>query len=175
MTIDEFQNKFRKNKRFDKYWYHGLCFAVIIFSLFMLYSLVTDTNIKIVDSKTFHFTGFIFLLLLGIYGLFVLRNHYNLTYWNNNLTKDKNLELLNSTCSEFLKGKIKLDDNYAYFIYKKSWWRTSYEVHLFADNNLIAINVEGLDTYDRGFIDFGASKRTQIRILSLLKTKAENF
>jgi uncharacterized membrane protein YhaH (DUF805 family) len=64
MTIEEFQNKFSKNQRFDKFWYHGLCYATISFSLFMLFSISTDTNIKIAGNKTFHFASFIFLLLL---------------------------------------------------------------------------------------------------------------
>lgn len=172
MTIEEFQNKFKKNKRFDKVWYHGLCIATIGFSLFMLYSVTTNTNIKITGNKTFHFFAFIFLLLLGIYGLFVLRKTYKLTYWKNELTKEENINLLNLTCSELLKTDIKLNDNNAYFVYRKSWWRKPYEVHLFADNNLIVINVEGLDIYDGGFIDFGASKRTRNRILDLMKEKA---
>lgn len=48
-----------------------------------------------------------------------------------------------------------------------------YEVFLFADKQIIAINVEGLDLSDGGFIDFGASQRTQNKILSLFKEKAE--
>lgn len=174
MTIEEFQNKFKKNKRFDKYWYHGLCFATIGFALFMLFSLLSDTNIKFTGDKTIHYIGFVILLLMGIYGLFVLRKTYKLSYWDNNLTKEKNIELINSTCSELLNSTIKLDDNFTYFIYRKSWWRTPYEVQLFADNNIIAINVEGVDTSDGGFIDFGASKRTQNRILNMMKEKASH-
>lgn|SRR5690554_1595950 len=172
MTIEEFQNKFKRNKRFDKVWYHGLCIATIGFSLFMLYSILTDTNIKIIGNKTFQFFGFVFLFLFGAYGLFVLRKTYKLTYWKNDLTKEENIVLLSLTCSELLKRDIKLDDNVVHFLYKKSWWRIPYEIHLFAENNLIAINVEGLDLYDGGFIDFGMSKRTRNRILNLMKEKA---
>lgn len=172
MTIEGFQNKFKKNKHFDKLWYYGLCFATIGFSLFMLYSISTGTNIKFSGNKTFHFLGFTFFLLLGIYGLFVLRKTYKLTYWKNDLTKEENIAVLNLTCSELLNNDIKLDDNNAYFVYRKSWWRMAYEVHLFADDNLIAVNVEGLDTYDGGFIDFGVSKRTRNHILKLIKEKA---
>lgn len=140
----------------------------------MLYSLATDTIINFTGSKTFHYSGFIFLLFLGIYGLYVLRNKYKLSYWHNELAKEKNVEIINLTCSELLKTEINLDDNYTYFIYRKNWWRTPYEVHLFGDNNLIAISVEGIDIYDGGFIEFGASKRTQNKILNLLKDKASH-
>src|SRR5690606_23227451 len=168
----QFEIKFKKNNRFNKYWNYSLCFAIIVFSLFMLYSLETDKD-KFSGSNTFYYLGFGFLLLLGIYGLYVLENTYKLSFCNNELTKEENVEALNLACSELLKTEINLDDNYANFIYKKSWWRMPYEVHLFADNNIIAINVEGIDTYDRsGFIDFGASKRTQNKILNLIKEKA---
>jgi hypothetical protein len=175
MTLVEFQNRFNRNKRFDKYWYHGLCIATIGFSLFMLYSLATDSTIKITGNKTFHSFVFICLFLLGIYGLFVLRRQYKLSYWHNDLTKEQNLELLNAVCSELLKLSVTLDDNQAYFVYRKSWWRMPHEVFLFAENNIVAINVEGIDHSDGGFIDFGASKRTRNKILLLIKEKAEEL
>lgn len=175
MTFKEFQNGFIRNKQFEKYLYHGLCIAIIGFSLFMLCSLATNSNSKITGNKTFYYFGFIFLLLLGIYGLFVLRGRYKLSYWHNDLSKEKNLELFNSVCSELMKSSITLYDNQAYFVYRKSWWRMPYEVYLFADKNIIAINVEGLDLSNGGFLDFGASRRTQNKILSLFKEKAEIF
>ena len=93
MTIEEFQNKFKRNKRFDKFWYHGLCFATIGFSLFMLYSVSTNTIINFSGNKTFHFWSFVFLLFLGIYGLIILRRTYKLTYWENDLTKEDNIAI----------------------------------------------------------------------------------
>ena len=173
MTLGDFQNRFKRNKRFDKYWYHGLCIATIGFSLFMLYSLATNSIVNFTGNKAFHFFCFISLFLLGIYGLFVLRRKYRLSYWYNDLPKEKNIELLNSVCSELMKSSVTFDDNNAYFVYRKSWWRTPYEVFLFVDKNIIAINVEGLDVKDGGFIDFGASKRTQNKILLLFKEKAK--
>ena len=172
MTFDEFENKFKKNNRFDKYWYQGLCYLTIGFGLFMLTSLATNSFIKFSGNRTFHYSGFCLLTLLGIYGLFVLRNKYRLTIWENSLTKDKNIELLQDAISSLTNSTFQITDNYVHFIYRKSWWRLPYEIHLFADNNLIAINVEGQDNYDGGFIDFGASKRTQNKILKMLTDQA---
>lgn len=172
MTFDEFENKFKKNVLFDKYWYHGLCYLTIGFGLFMLTALLTDSLIIFSDNRTFHYFTFSFLTLLGIYGLFVLRKKYNLTTWENSLTKEKNKELLQFAYSTLTNSSIQIADNYVHFSYRKSWWRLPYEIHLFADNNLIAINVEGQDNYDGGFVDFGASKRTQNKILKMLIDKA---
>ena len=172
MTFEEFENKFKRNIRFDKYWYYGLCYFTIGFGLFMLTALLTNSFIKFSGNKTFHYSLYCFLILLGIYGLFVLKKKYNLTIWENNLTKDKNIELIQLAFSTLNNSTIQVTDNYVHFIYRKSWWRLPYEIHLFADNNLIAINVEGQDNYDGGFIDFGASKRTQNKILKLLADQA---
>jgi hypothetical protein len=172
MTFDEFENKFKRNVRFDKYWYHGLCYLTIGFGLFMLFALLTNSFIKFSGNRTFHYFMFSFLTLLGIYGLFVLRKKYNLTIVENSLTKEKNMELLQFAYSTLTNSTAQISDNYVHFIYRKSWWRLPYEIHLFADNNLIAINVDGQDNYDGGFIDFGASKRTQNKILKMLTDQA---
>lgn len=172
MTLDEFQNKFKKNTRFDKYWYHGLCYLTIAGGLFMLYSDWTNSIVESADKSFPHAFGFIFLIVVGVYGLIVLRNKFKLTIWQNGLTKEKNLELIQYATSEMKKTTIEKADNYIYFIYRKAWWRMPYEIHLFADANLIAINVEGQDYGDGGFIDFGASKRTQKGILKLMSEKA---
>jgi hypothetical protein len=175
MSLEEFENKFRKKKRFDKYWYHGLCLVIIGFSLYVLYVVVTERFQDFSErDKLFLISVHTFLLVLGVYGLFVLRKKFKLTYWRNHFTKDENLALLHSTCSELAKADIKFDENSAYFVYQKKWWTTLREVYLFADHNLIAINVEMLDISDGGFIDFGASKKTQNRILHLMKEKASH-
>ena len=175
MNLEEFENKFRKKKRFDKYWYHGLCLAIIGVSLFCLYSVVIKHfQVYSVRDKLFLISGLTFLLILGVYGLFVLRKKFKLTYWTNDLTKEENLALLHSTCSELVNTDIQLDENSIRFMYRKKWWTVFHEVYLFADHNLIAINVEALDISDGGFIDFGASKKTQNKILLLMKEKASH-
>ncbi len=174
MTLEEFKNQFKKKKIVDKFWYQILCFVAIIFSVFMIYSLVTKTNINFSGNRSFHFIGFTLIILLSVYGLIILNKNYKLSFWHNELTKEKNIEIINLACSELLKSEIKVDDNYLNFAYRKSWWTMSYEVHLFADNNLIAINVQGIDSYNGGFIDFGASKRTENNILSIIESKASH-
>ena len=124
-----------------------------------------------VRDKLFLISIFTFLLVFGVYGLFVLRKKFKLTYWRNSFTKEENLALFHATCSELVQADIQLDDNSAHFMYRKKWWMMPHEVFLFADQNLIAINVE---PFGNGFIDFGASKRTQNRILNLMKERVSH-
>jgi hypothetical protein len=98
-----------------------------------------------------------------------LRNRYRLTIWNNSLSKSQNFELLKFIRQSFTKLSDEKSEDYLHFIYRRKWWRMHYEVHLFVDNHIIAINVAWLS---RGFIDFGASERTQKRILDLMKERA---
>lgn len=172
MTIEEFNDKFKRNTRFDKYWYTGLCYLTISFGLFMTFALLTKSFVRFSGSLAGHLSIYLFLILLGIYGLFVLKTKYKLTIWENGLTKEQNIGLLKYAAEALTKSNVTKVDNYAHFVYKKSWWRLPYEVHLFADNNLIAISAESQDYYDGGFIDFGASKRTQKKILKLLIEQA---
>lgn len=148
MTFEEFEKKFKKNTGFDKYWYHGLCYLTIAFAIFMLFALWTNSIIRFSGNKNFHGGLFSFLILLGCYGLFVLRNKYKLTIWENNLPIDRNIYLLQVVTEELNATPTTQGTNYSRFIYRKSWWRLPYEVHLFANDNFIAINVEAQDNYD---------------------------
>ena len=172
MTLEEFENKFKRNVRFDNYFYHGLCYVTIAFGLFMLTALMTNQFIKFSGNRTFHYSMFSFLTLMGIYGLLVLKKKYKLTIWRNNFSKERNMELLRFAFTSLTNLPIEKADNYVHFIYQKSWWKLPYEIHLFADNDLIAINVEGLDNYNGGIIDFGASNRTRNKILKMMTDHA---
>ncbi|MEQ9439379.1 MAG: hypothetical protein RIG62_10035 [Cyclobacteriaceae bacterium] len=172
MSLEEFENKFRKKRQFVEYFNYGLCFAIIGVSGLVLYSVIIKYfQVYDVANKLFLISSFSFLLAFGVYGLFVLRKKYKLTYWRNHFTKEENLTLLHSTCSELVKSDIQLDDENTCYLYQKKWWVMPYVVYFFADQNLIAINV---DTLRSGLIDFGASRRTQNRILHLMKEKARH-
>ena len=170
MSLEEFENTFRKKRRYVKYFNYGLCFAIIGVSGLVLYSVIIKYfQVYSIRDKLFLTSIFTFLLAVGVYGLLVLRNKYTLTYWRNHRPKEENLALLHSACSELIKSDIQPDDESTYYLYQKDWWVTAYVVYFFADHNLIAINV---DTLGSGLIDFGASRRIQNRILHLMKEKA---
>ena len=170
MSLEEFKNKFGKKRRSVKYFNYGICFAMIGFSVLVLYSvLIKYFQAYDVRDKLFLVSLFSFLLAFGIYGLAVLRNKYKLTYWRNHFTEEENISLLHSTCSELVNSDIQFDEESTFYLYQKNWWVTAYVVYFFADQNLIAINV---DTLGSGLIDFGASRRIQRRILHLMKEKA---
>ena len=174
MTFDQFEKKFTKKKKSNKTWYHFLCYLTLAFASFMLFSLLTDSFINFSGNRGFHICGFTFMIILATYGLVILRSKFKLTLWNNHLTKDKNIELLNFAVLSLAKNMIENTDNYFHFIYKKKWWQTPFEIYLFADQNLIAINVEGIDTNNGGFIDFGRSKKLREEILRLMREKASH-
>ena len=169
MTLDQFEKEFEKNTRLDRYMNLGICYLIIAFGLFLLLSIITNAFLDSFGRGYPQVLITFFLIFFGLYGLYILRNRYRLTIWNNSLTKSQNLELLKFIRQSSTKLSDENSENYLHFIYRRKWWRMHYEVHLFADNNIIAINVGWLS---RGFIDFGASERTQKRILNLMKERA---
>jgi hypothetical protein len=105
-------------------------------------------------------------------GLYALTKRFKLTYLSNGLTKQENIDLINSIISELIDFTENSQKDNRSYTYKKSWWRLPYEINLYADNNLIAINVEGQD-YQGGFIDFGASDRLKRKIIRMIKKRTE--
>jgi hypothetical protein len=166
MTLDDFINKFENHKRFEKIYYKILCFAAIVGALFLVYSVFVYGK-----SKGLLFLA-VFLFVLGSYGLFALTKHYKLTTIKNNNSEQDNIEVVLSVIKQLTKKGYTQEDNYFYFMYQKSWWRLKYEVYVLATTNAIIINAEGKDSYDGGFIDFGASRRTQKNIAKLLADKS---
>lgn len=166
MTIESFQNSFETQKSSKKLFYKILCLFAIIVSFFLIYLVFINHK-----SKGLLFLA-VWLLILGTYGLIELRKHYKLTYYENNYSEELNIENTISLIQNIAKGKYIQNENSFEFIYQKSWWRMDYKVSIFAGEKVIAINAEGRGSSDSGFIDFGASKKTEKRIMNLLMKNA---
>jgi hypothetical protein len=77
MTLQEYQQKIKKQNWFDKYWYLGLCFLTIALSLVLLFFIVAYPD-KFKGNHIFHYSGFSFLFLMGAYGLYKLPNRFKI-------------------------------------------------------------------------------------------------
>jgi len=106
----------------------------------------------------------LFLIAMGITGLVVIRNMYRSSSRNNSLSKQENIALLEKVASKLVNKKITASGSLIYFLYSPAWWRYRYGVYLTAENSqvIILVNTSG---HSRGFIDFGAAKRMQQKIL----------
>ena len=166
MTLESFQDLFENQKSSIKIFNKILCIFSINSSVFLIYSVYVNHK-----SKGLLFLA-IWLLILGIYGLFELRKHYKLTYFKNSFSEKQNIENAIFVIQKIAKGNYTQNENSYSFIYQKSWWRVDYKVTIFADDNLIAINAEGRGSSDSGFIDFGASKKTEQMIANILINNA---
>ncbi|GIZ09858.1 hypothetical protein [Flavobacterium sp. UMI-01] len=168
MTLESFENSFENQKRSKKLFYKILCIVAIIISLLLTYAVFLKHK-----SKGLLFLA-IWLLILGMYGLFELRKHYKLTYLENNFSEEENIQNVISVIQNIAKGNYKQDENSFEFIYQKSWWRMDYKITILAVKNIIALNAEGRGSSDSGFIDFGASKRIEKNIINLLGKNASH-
>jgi len=168
MTLESFQNSFENRKRSKKLINKIICLIAIIGSFLSAYSVFVNDK-----SKGLLFLA-IWLLILGVYGLIELRKHYRLTCHENNFTEEENMENIISLIQKIAKGNYKQDENSFEFLYQKNWWRMEYKITILATKNLIAINAEGLGSADSGFIDFGASKKIENKIIELLNKHASH-
>jgi hypothetical protein len=166
MTLESFQDLFENQQSSKKLFYKILCVFASSTSVLLIYSVFINYK-----SKGLLFLA-IWLLILGTYGLFELRKHYKLTYFENSFSEEQNAENVNSVIKKIAKGNYIQNENSFSFVYQKSWWRMDYKVTIFAGENIIAINSEGRGSVDSGFIDFGASKKIEQMIAKLLINNA---
>ncbi len=166
MTIESFQNIFENKQSSKKLFNKFLCIVAVIVALFLIYSVFVNQK-----SKGLLFLAF-WLLILGTYGMFELSKLYKLTYFENDYSEEKNIENVITVVKDIAKGEYLQNENSFEFIYQKSWWRMDYKITIFAGENIIALNAEGRGSSDSGFIDFGASKKTEQEIINLLINNA---
>jgi hypothetical protein len=63
-----------------------------------------------------------------------------------------------------------INENYCSFTYRKSFWSSAYDVHLFFDDKRVCFSVQGQDYSDGGFIDFGGTEKFRRRLADDIQT-----
>jgi len=172
VSLDEFEEIIKRKTNSDKGFNYFICFSFIAFSLYMMVEGVKDSR-NTTRALRFILVS-LFPLLLSVYGIWILKNKHKVQTWNNNLTKEQNIELLNWLLSEFKKKNLismSVKDHTKFF-YKKRWWGLSYSIDLFADKNLIALHIDSTSNSSRGMVDLGASRRFQNKVLTMLKKRS---
>ncbi len=172
MTLTEYRILIKKKNGIEIILYYLFSIAIVIFGFIMIYKIGVEKTFQVKGNERFAILMFSLLVLLGLSGLYALNKRFKLTYITNGLTKQENINLINKVISELIDiNEVSKIDHRSYK-YKKAWWRLPYEINLFADENLIAINVEGQD-YQGGFIDFGASDRLKNKIIRMLRMQTD--
>jgi len=135
-------------------------------SVFILTSLFTGRFIVFADSKIFPGIAFLMILFLSLYGLTVLKKKFEFTILENNFTKDENIEIIKFVLVSLNISETSSVSDYAHFRFKDSLWSFFIaDIHLFADNHFIAVNVRD---FRGGFADFGRCKSTEEMIERLI-------
>jgi hypothetical protein len=163
MTLKDFEQKVKRKNSFDRYWYYGISILVIVLSLILLFLIFTKPY-KFNGNHAFHYSGFLFLFLLGTYALYKLPNRYKVITIKSTKPLNIKKEILDSVVEYFGSIPLFSDDNYYSFLYYRSWWRSSYDIHLFYDEKQISYSVQGRSSGDGGFLDLGGTERLRNRI-----------
>lgn len=125
MTLESFQDSFENQNSSIQLFYKILCVFAISAAVFLIYPVIVNQK-----SKGLLFLA-ISLLILGTYGLFELRKHYKLTYFENIFSKEQNVENAISAIQNIAKGNYTQNENSYSLVYQKSWWRMDYKVSVF--------------------------------------------
>ncbi|MBN8665027.1 MAG: hypothetical protein J0L83_10645 [Chitinophagales bacterium] len=163
MTYQKFEERIKKKNWFDRYWYFGLCILTIALSLTLLFFLITKPD-KFKGNHTFHYSCFTFLFLMGTYGLYKLPNRFKIITIDSLKSLDDKKEALKNTIVNFGSTPYGFNDNYYLFRYQKSFWLSSFDIHLYYDEKQVCFSVQGHGSTDGGFIDFGGTERLRRRI-----------
>lgn len=170
MTISEF-SKITESKLYEKIVNYLTCIIVIFISIFFLIKFselkINQTNWQILS---FVWTFSLLLMVSGIYGIVFLAKPLKISYLKNELTEEKNIELIKEIYNSLNGKDLQIDNNLIQFKYKKDFWSYRHGVYLLAENNLIAIIVNIKNSNAReGFADFGQSSKLQKKILNILE------
>ena len=176
MTLKQVKRKVKRRDWVNSFLKLGYCLFYIALGFVVLCGFISLALEDIRISVIAICLGFIFIalffLVCGLNGLYVLKQSYKVNFLHNEFTQEKNIEILSLACSEFLQRNISFDENYANFFYKRKWYSRRYEVYLFADKNIIALNVREDSLKGEFMTDFGKLKKIRNIIFNLIKEKA---
>ena len=158
MTFQQFENIIRKKNLFDRYWYKGLCILTIMLGLVLLFLIVLHPE-RFKGNPIIHFSGILFLIVLGSYGHYKLSNRYKIISINSMRPLNHKKEALNSVVESFGSTPKLFKENYISFQYQKNFWSSSFSIYLFFDDRQVCFSVQGHDRSDGGFIDLGGTEK----------------
>ncbi|MFT3934560.1 MAG: hypothetical protein QM726_13135 [Chitinophagaceae bacterium] len=157
----EFEEFIRRRYRFDIYWSYFISIAFVIAGAILHYF---QLHYKLAGKHQVWVVSAI-LILFGLCGIFVLRKKFKPSTLKNQFTKQQNISTIEAIAQTYAGEKIEASGSLIRFIYKSSWWQSSYAIFITADDNFIAVSVQSGIGIKGGFIDFGASKRIEKDIL----------
>ena len=175
MTKNNFSTIY-KNDFLDLIINYILCIAAIIISIYFLIKFLSIPTFKVSNENivliVFVVMVSLGLILLGLYGLFILINPHKVSFLENDKTQSENIDLINQLYFDLKANNLLLKDNLIQFTYKKTFWSYNQTVFCLVDNNLLGLYVKTDSGPKKAFLDFGASSRTQKLLLELLVNKS---
>jgi hypothetical protein len=174
MTLIEF-SKIAQTKLSDRIINFVLSTAIILVATFIILKF-SEIQIK---KNNYLIQGFIYvicfsLISLGLYGLMIILKPLNVSYFENKMSKDENLKLIEEIYNSLNGKKIEIENNVVRFTFKKGFWNYNQRINLLAEDNLIAVYVKNIDSNPKGgFLDFGSKARLQKKVLNMLEEASQ--
>ena len=168
MTIEEFRKVVNANW-IDKCIYYLMYVVFLVLGIVFLYD--TNTNpAKYAQPglRVFAFILGLFLIVIGILGIYLIPNYYKILSVNSALPIDKKEEIINALLKELDIGFDTKKDDYYSFRYSKRWFSASYRIRLNIDTDRFDLSVQR-NNYRGGLIDLGGTEKMRQRIINSIE------
>jgi len=165
-TFNQFKETFDSEVKSEVNWdYFGGLFSILIG--ITLTVLIEFNIIKYSGTKTFHYTGFSLMVIIGLTVLYWIKIRYRISSFDKVCTDDQIKQGIEKIKEQYKMDVIQSQGSYNSFLLKPGFWSPWTKVNLFYDNDKIYINARPIS---KGNVDFGFGKRLEKKLVAEIKT-----
>lgn len=165
-TFNQFKETFDKEVKSEVNWdYFGGLFCILLGVTLTI--LIEFGIIKYSGTKTFHYTGFTLILIIGLTVLYWIKIRYKITAFDKDCTDEQVEKGIEKMREKYKMDILKNEGTFYSLFFKPSLLTAWTEVNLFYDADKIYINARQIS---KGNVDFGFGKRLEKKLVKEIKT-----
>jgi hypothetical protein len=165
-TFNQFKEKFDNEVKSEIKSDYFMGFFFILIGITVI-GLIEFDIIKYQGIKTFHYTVFSFIIIVGLAVLYWIKIRYKISSFDKDCDNEQVEKGIKKIKERYSMDVLKNQGTFYTFFYKPGFLTPWTEVNLFYDTDKIYINVRPIS---KGNIDFGFGKRLEKKLVSEIKT-----
>ncbi|MEM9829775.1 MAG: hypothetical protein AAF944_04015 [Bacteroidota bacterium] len=172
MTIDQFRHTLKKTEKIDNIMNYLVCVVFIGFGIWMASSLIIGglPHPELGYKKYLILIFPLTFVIIGIYGFWRIPKDYQVGSIYSLKTIDEKWAIVNEYLSHLKIRHKKIENTQIECVYRNKYLN-SLVVKMYLDDSKILYNVQSLDVFNKGIIDFGLSKRATKRLRCFLESR----
>jgi hypothetical protein len=165
-TFNQFKKAFDNEVKSEIKWDYCAGFFCILIGI-TLTGLIEFDAIKYSGTKTFHYTGFSLIIIMGLTVLYWIKIRYRISAFDKGCSKEQIEKGITAIIEKYSMYIIKSQGTSYTFLYKPGSLTPWATVNFFFDADKIYINVR---LVSKGNVDFGFCKRLEKKLVTEIKT-----